>query len=111
MKYILLLYTVNDHVIPQKELFRDVAVCVGDCLSFHREHLDNLDILIRKMSYSSSAKLHTKMNPLLKAIYVCHALEGSYLQGGVIELNLYDSAISYLFLVHLNCTIYVVDSY
>ena len=46
---------------------------------FAREHLDNLDVLLRKMSYGFRARLQTSKNPILNAIYECHGFECSEL--------------------------------
>ena len=46
---------------------------------FAREHLNSLDVLLRKMSYGFKARLQTSTNPILNAIYECHGFECSEL--------------------------------
>ena len=44
---------------------------------FAREHLDNLDVLLRKLYFGFKARLQTSTNLILNAIYECHGFECS----------------------------------
>ena len=46
---------------------------------FAREHVDNLNVLLRKMSYCFWARLQTSTNQILNAIYECPGFECSEL--------------------------------